>query len=507
MKKIVSTLFLCCCTFVACADELPFAGVREAVVADQFYPGDAGKLEGAVRAYLEDALPASGERPIALVAPHAGYVYSGQVAADAYAQAVDFDYDVVVILGTNHTTQGFDQVSVYYGEGYRTPLGVAEIDRKLALELMESDADFVFREDVHAGEHSVEVQVPFVQVAFPEAEIVTAVIGAPDPDLTERFGLALARVLKGRKALIVASSDLSHYPTGEEADVVDRKVLTAIASLDPATVSGTISRQMRAGMSGLSTCACGEGPILAAMVAAKALGATRGIAVNYVHSGGTLFGENSRVVGYGAVAFTGGEGGVDTRGLERDESTGVSEGLSAEDKEYLLHFARETIEQYLTTGTVPLPRVSRPALWSKQGAFVTLEKHGQLRGCIGHMAEDTPLVLTVGRMALQAALRDRRFRPVGAEEIPELELEISVLTPFAQVAGPEAIVIGRDGVVVQKEGHRAVYLPQVAPEQGWDREETLGHLCVKSGLGSDCWQQDAEFYTFQADVFGEGEEF
>ena len=247
--------------------------------------------------------------------------------------------------------------------------------------------------------------------------------------------------------------------------------------------------------------------MLAAMVAAKALGATRGIAVNYVHSGGTLFGESSRVVGYGAVAFTGGEGGADTRGLDRAELASASGGLSAEDREYLLHFARETIDQYLTTGTVPLPRISRPALWSRQGAFVTLEKHGQLRGCIGHMAEDTPLVLTVGRMALQAALRDRRFRPVGAEEIPELELEISVLTPFARVAGPEEIVIGRDGVVVQKEGHRAVYLPQVAPEQGWDREETLGHLCVKAGLGADCWQQDAEFYTFQADVFGEGEEF
>ena len=479
--------------------------VRDPAVADRFYPGDAVKLKGAVEGFLEDALPPAGGRPVALVVPHAGYVYSGQIAADGYRLAMEFAYDLVVILGTNHTTPGFDGVSVYQGDGYRTPLGVAEIDRELAAELVAADPSFTFRPEVHEREHSVEVQVPFAQVIFPEAEIVTAVIGEPDPDLTERFGKALARVLADRRALIVASSDLSHYPKYEDAVEVDRKVLKAVASLDPAAVSATITRQMQERLPGLSTCACGEGPVLAAMVAARELGARRGTVVSYANSGATVFGETGRVVGYGTVVFTEEAGGADIGHLESPRTDGDAAGLTDADREYLLQLARETVERYLNTGTVPLPRGFSPALWNRRGAFVTFEKHGQLRGCIGHMAEDTPLALTVCRMALQAALRDRRFRPVGAVELPALEVEISVLTPFARVAGPQAIEIGRDGVVVEKQGQRAVYLPQVAPEQGWDRDETLGHLCQKAGMAADCWQEGATLYTFQAEVFSEAD--
>jgi len=505
MKKIIPSAVLCFFfgAVVACAPEPSGAGVRPPAVADRFYPGEEQKLEAAVKGYLADALPSRGERPVALVVPHAGYVFSGQIAADAYRQAADFSYDLIVILGTNHTAPRFDKVSVYQGEGYRTPLGVAEIDQEVAEELLEADPSTTFRPEVHEREHSVEVQVPFVQVAFPHARIVAAVVGQPDLDLAEWFGQTLAKVLKGRKALVVASSDLSHYPPYEKAVEVDRTVLEAVASLDPEEVSATITRQMRKGGSGLSTCACGEGPILAGMVAAKALGAQRGIVVSYANSGGTVFGETGRVVGYGGVVFTAGAGGADTEALEAPESATESNALTEADKEHLLDLARKTIDRYLVTGTVPLPRASCPALWRRQGAFVTLEKHGELRGCIGHMAEDTPLALTVARMALNAALADRRFRPVRAEELPALAVEISVLTPFARAPGPEGIVVGRDGVVIEKDGRRAVFLPQVAPEQGWSRDEMLEHLCLKAGLAADCWQSGAEFFTFQADVFSE----
>jgi AmmeMemoRadiSam system protein B/AmmeMemoRadiSam system protein A len=502
---------LCCGATVACAEGAPDAGVRPPAVAGQFYPDGAEALEEAVRGYLADALPPCGERPVALVAPHAGYVFSGQIAADAYRQAADFAYDVVVVLGTNHTTAGFEQVSVYQGAGYRTPLGVARIDQELAGKLLENGRTVTFRPEVHAREHSVEVQVPFVQAAFPQARLVAAVVGSPDPALTERFGRALAAALEGRRALIVASSDLSHYPDRDDAAAVDGKVLRAIASLDPVAVSSVITRQMRAGLPGLGTCACGEGPVLAAMVAAQALGARRGIVVSYANSGDTVFGRPSRVVGYGAVAFTAGAGGPDMgantpSALAPPASAAGAAELADADREYLLGLARQTVERYLRTGTVPLPRPSSPALRRRQGAFVTFEEEGRLRGCIGHMVEDTPLALTVARMALQAAFRDPRFPPVRAEELPALAVEISALTPFTRVPGPEAIAIGRDGVVLEKEGHRAVYLPHVAPEQGWGREEMLDQLCQKAGLSAGCWRHDADLFTFQAEVFGEREE-
>ena len=344
--------------------------------------------------------------------------------------------------------------------------------------------------------------MPFVQVLFPKAKIVTAIVGRQDLTLAIRFGQALARVLKGRKALVVASSDLSHYPPYSDAVAADRATLTAVASLDAKAASESIARQMKTGCPGLETCACGEGAILAAMVAAKAMGATRGRVLSYANSGDTAIGERDRVVGYGAVVFTAGAGGTDTAALDVPRVARDPQ-LSEADKMDLLKLARSTVERYLTTGTLPLPRASTPALRAKQGAFVTLKKNGDLRGCIGHMAEDTPLAQVVSRMALAAAFEDTRFSPLRAEELSSLEFEISVLTPLAPVPGPGAVVVGRDGVVIRKAGHSAVFLPQVAPEQGWSRDELLDHLCEKAGLPADCWRGECQLLAFRAIVFGE----
>jgi len=140
-----------------------------------------------------------------------------------------------------------------------------------------------------------------------------------------------------------------------------------------------------------------------------------------------------------------------------------------------------------------------------QGAFVTLKKRGQLRGCIGHMAEDCALGQTVGAMAIQAAVNDPRFRPVTLAELAELEIEISVLTPWKAISAAEDIVVGRDGVVLIKDGKSAVFLPQVATENGWGHREMLDNLCLKAGLPAGSWKKGAKLYVFQADVFAESE--
>lgn len=499
---LILTLSLSCGRSGAKMSQNFDAGVREPAVAGKFYPADPSRLKAAVTYYLEDAVKGSGEKPVAIISPHAGYIYSAQIAADAFQQAAGHDYDLIILLGVNHTAPGFTGVSIYPGD-YQTPLGVVKTDEDAAKQLVSAGDDFVFDAAVHTREHSIEVQLPFVQILFPHAKVIPAVVGSPDLDLCTRVAEALANIAKDRSALIVASSDLSHYPGYEDAVKTDKNTLDAMLTMDPKRFLSVIKKQEKERIPNLSTCACGEAAILTAMIAAKKLGAVCGRLVSYANSGDASVGSHDRVVGYGAVSFSADKNCNAEKSVKR--AVPESGGLTREHKKALLSFARKTIEQFLTSETIPPARGFDPILENRQGAFVTLKKHGELRGCIGHMAEDLPLCQVVGMMALQAAFNDRRFTPLKLNELPEIEIEISVLTPSQKVKETEDIVIGRDGVILRKDGRSAVFLPQVAPEQGWNREEMLSHLSRKAGLSSDSWKEDAEFYTFQAVVFSESE--
>jgi MEMO1 family protein len=479
--------------------------IREPAVAGKFYSNSAAKLRLAVEKYLHDAIPVRVKRPVAIVVPHAGYIYSGQICADGFKQVSNQSYDVIVILGTKHTNSDLQKISLYPGDGFRTPLGKVPVEKDIIISLKKADPQDCFLDkSLHESEHSVEVMVPFIQVIFPKAKIVPVVVGTPDTDMCIRFGQALAKVLKNRKALIVASSDLSHYPARQDAEIVDRETLKAIAGLDPAVFRATIQKHRESNIANLFTSACGEAPILAAMAAAKSLGAVRGEIISYANSGDTSIGESSRVVGYGAVVLTAdGEGKITMP--DQTKSAAVSSPLSSSDKKALLAFARETISRLFMTDTVPLARGFSANLQQPRGAFVTLRKKGELRGCIGNMTGDEPLVKTVGSMAIQAAFNDRRFNPLTADELKDVEIEISALTPMKQVSGVSDIVVGRDGVLLTKNDHHAVFLPQVATEQGWNKELMLDNLCQKAGLESGCWKEKALFSTFQAVVFSESQ--
>jgi hypothetical protein len=478
------------------------AGVRLPAVAGQFYPENANVLKLTVGKFLEDALPPIGDKPFAIVVPHAGYIYSGQICADGWNQTRNENYDTIVLLGTNHTTPNLRKIALYPGSGFRTPLGDALIDRECTAELLSLSPDCVLDKGPHVREHSIEVQIPFAQTLFPNAKIVAAIVGGNDSAQHTRFGRAVTSLLKNRRALIVASSDLSHYPAAEDAEVIDMKTLTAIASLDQKNFRETIRAQEACHIDNLSTCACGEAPIAAAMSAAREMGATEGKIISYAHSGNIPIGENNRVVGYGAVLMAAGY--KDTVTVGTSEDTG--ESISPSDRKYLLSLARETISRYLTVKMIPLPRLSTPIRRERRGVFVTLKKRGNLRGCIGRMTSDRPLAELVGAMALESAFEDPRFSPVTLRELPALEVEISVLTPMQQVSGPDDIVVGRDGVLIKKGGRSAVFLPQVAPEQGWQRDEMLDHLSMKAGMSAGAWRENTIFLTFQAIVFSENEE-
>lgn len=480
--------------------------IRSPDVAGQFYPGEASVLRAAIHALLETARPPRAARVSALVVPHAGYVFSGQICADGYNQVRGQAVDAVALLGTNHTTRGLCRIALYPGAGFQTPLGTCRTDRDLAASLLNANPDCVLDGTPHRREHSLEVQVPFLQVVFPGVPFLPLVVGDLSDGQLRRFGESMAFLATSRRLLVVASSDLSHYPRAEDAESVDKATLEAVASLDIARVRDTLRKQMRRRIPDLHTCACGEMPILAAMAAARALGAVRGEIVSYAHSGDAAVGERSRVVGYGAVAFTA-DPLATTAFLSPEEAPAPGEaGLGEADKKALLRHARETLERYYSIRMAPLARDFPAHLMEPRGVFVTLKKKGRLRGCLGHMAEDTPLATLVGTMALQSALEDPRFEPVTAGEVPSLEIEISVLTPARPVSGPADIVVGRDGVILRKGGRSAVFLPQVAPEQGWGREEMLDHLCLKAGLPAGAWKTGASLSTFQAIVFQESDD-
>lgn len=490
------------------ANKVADSDVREPVVAGKFYSESPTRLRLAIEKFLQDAIPAQVEKPVAIIVPHAGYIYSGPICADGFNQVRGHHYDVVIILGTNHTSPHLQGAAIYPGNGFRTPLGTVSIDKSIVAALIkESPTDSTLDRSAHETEHSLEVLVPFIQVIFPQARIVPIVVASQDPYICIRFGQALARVLKNKKALIVASSDLSHYPSQADANRVDQQTLEAITTLDPVAFHKIIEKNMNKNVPNLSTCACGEAPIMAAMAAAKSMGASRGKIIRYANSGDVSIGERSRVVGYGAVVLAADGHKKETALPSQKKSmpAPASSQLTSDDKKTLLTFARETITRLLTTDTLPATGNFSKNLQQPRGVFVTLKKHGELRGCIGHMIADEPLGKIVGTMAIQAAFNDRRFSPLTAGELKDIEIEISVLTPMQKIGNASDILTGRDGVLLSKDGRSAVFLPQVATEQGWSREEMLDHLCQKAGLNTGCWKKGAQFSTFQAIVFNESE--
>ena len=501
--------FLFACGISGRVGEQNSSSVRPAAVAGQFYPSDPARLKRAVQQFLEEARPAAAGKPVAIMVPHAGYLYAGQIIADAYSQVKGQTYDVVVILGTNHgrnpASTYLTGISVYPNGAYQTPLGDAPIDAAMANDLLAEDSNCSSNPAAQANEHSLEVQVPFIQVLFPTAKILPILIGAPDPSLCAGLGRALAKVAKGKRMLLVASADLSHFPRYEDASTVDRQTLEAIARLDPAQFTSKVHSLMSQGTPNLETCTCGEGPILAVLVAAKALGARRGTVVSYANSGDAIAEDRSRVVGYGSVVFLAGDQAPDIQTLRRPTVLPPSGPLQATDKEILLKLARQSLQRFLATETIPFLRALTPRLQYQQGAFVTLRQQGKLRGCIGRLGRDFPLGLTISWNAVQAGVNDSRFPPVSITELSDLEIEISVMTPMKPIAKPSEIVVGRDGVVIQKAGRSAVFLPQVATEQGWGLAELLDHLSLKAGLPQDAWKSGAQFQVFQAEVFSEAQ--
>ncbi len=461
--------------------------IRHPVVAGSFYPSDPTELRELIRALLDQAEPML-EKPIAVIVPHAGYVFSGAVAAMAFRQLEGRRYEAVVVLGTNHSAAGFRKIAVWPNGAYSTPMGLLAVDAGLAQRIVAANPEHIVADrSVQLAEHSIEVLVPFLQCLDGYDAFVPIMIGEPSWENCQILSEALVKVLSDRTALIIASTDLSHYPSYDDAVSVDLSSLLAMCSMNVAAVLDNTEAWMNRGVSNLACTMCGEGPVLTAMMAAQDLGANRGTLLRYANSGDSPYGDTGQVVGYGAVIFWQGETPV----------------LDAKQQATLLGIARQALQEYLATGALPeLAPVAR-VLEQPNGAFVTLREDGQLRGCVGNIWARQPLHQTVQQMAIAAAIRDSRFPPLSAEELEDTRIEISVLSPLRYVQDAEEIQVGRDGLYITLGTDSGVLLPQVPIEQGWDRAEFLRQVCLKAGLPADAWREGALLYRFGAQVFGE----
>jgi MEMO1 family protein len=466
--------------------------IRESVIAGSWYPGDPGQLTKDIKGYLAKvpAQKIDGEL-VAVISPHAGYIYSGQVAAYSYKLLEGRHYDFVVIVAPSHHAR-FNGASIYPRGGFRTPLGVVPVAEAIVDQLLDKSSITNTLPEAHAQEHSLEIQLPFLQVVLKDFQLVPIVMGEQDLETCEELARVIAAVIKGKNALLVASSDLSHYHPYNEAKALDKVVLDRVNAFDAQGLAKAI---------GQGRCeACGGGPIVTVMMAAQILGADKGEVLHYANSG-DVTGDHSGVVGYMAAALYKSKG-AKVQKEPKKEKVGVDLGLNDEEKKTLHDIAHTVIWNKTLGKPVPEFHVKSGRLTELRGAFVTITKRGMLRGCIGHIRAMLPLYKTIEEMAAAAAFDDPRFPPITKNELKDLEIEISVLTPFKQISDVKEIEVGKHGIYIEKGFYSGLLLPQVATEYKWDRDTFLEHTCRKAGLPPDAWKEkDTRIYIFSADIF------
>ena len=415
-------------------------GTRPPVFAGAFYDDDGARLGAQIDAFLANVtgLPPDLKDVRALICPHAGYVFSGQTAAYAYRLVQGKPYRTVVVVGTSHRYE-LDGASIYLKGSFVTPLGEVPVDEALAARIAKASG-FTYVAEAHREEHSVEVQVPFIQKALPGAKIVPIVFGYPTRSNVYALSKGLAEAAALPDVLIVASTDLSHYLPKEKANAVDAGTLDLVRKGEADTLASRCARG--------ENIMCGGGGVAATLLALKRLGRPRIEILHYADSSAAT-GDASKVVGYGAAAVCLGE-------PVRSQTF----SLSREEKAELLRLAKESVRQFVADKKIIEYTTQDPGLLSEKGAFVTLKKQGELRGCIGFIEPVFPLYEAVIRGAIYAASQDPRFSPVGRDELKDLEFEISVLTPIVKIDDPRRVEVGRHGLVISQGENRGLLLPR-----------------------------------------------
>jgi len=495
--------------------------VRPSALAGTWYPADAETLAASIDGLLDDAVsepPAGTLR--ALVAPHAGYAYSGAAAAAAFKLVRGARYDRVVVLAPSHRAD-FPGLSIAGVDAYRTPLGTVPLDAEVVDRLRASPL-VQAHPDAHAAEHAVEIELPLLQRALaPGWRLVPILVGRLGGDDYAAAAELLRPYLDGQ-TLLVVSSDFTHYGPrfGYVPFPADGQVQAHIRALDDGAVAritardgpGLLRYRERTGIT-----VCGVRPLALLLDLLPADGRVHRLA--YATSG-ELTGDWSNSVSYVALAVTAPAPVADPRGGAAAVPSPVPEvapqaappaappaaappSLDTAELRRLHALAvlgirravlgnAQVPDEEILAAVADLP----PALERRSGAFVTLWRNGALRGCVGRAGDELPLYAAVMQSGFDAARKDHRFTPLRTDELDGLDVDVNVLSPPRPIDGIDELHLGEHGVTLSRDGHFALYLPEVAPSMGWDKETNLSELAVKAGLPRDAWRDGAELEVF-----------
>ncbi|MFO7536011.1 MAG: AmmeMemoRadiSam system protein B [Kiritimatiellia bacterium] len=468
--------------------------IRPPAVAGMFYEADSRQLEKDVRLLLKDAGPSGDSgRLRAAVVPHAGYVYSGSCAASAYALLKTGDYARVIVMAPSHT-RGFRGIALP-AEGitrYATPMGPIPLDLEACAKLV-SQRGFEREPRGPSREHAVEVHLPFLQAALGSFKLIPLVCGSNSEQELDRLAKVLAPLMDDQ-TLVIASSDFTHF--GDDFGYVPftnslRERLYEYLDTASAAVASRNRAAFREHCITTGDTICGQKPIdlLLGLMDARTE-ALKGRVLKKLTSG-DVTGDYRHCVSYGAIGFF-------TAGKTAEK---WSPGLSADENRTLMAIAKDSLAWAVKGEKRPFD-FSKYAITEKMksatATFVTLKLMGHLRGCIGSLAPEAPLYQSVHDNAVHAAIHDPRFSPVEPAELSSLDVQISILSPIREIASWKEFRIGEHGIIMAKGRRRAVYLPEVPPEQGWSVEETLTSLSEKAGLPPDAWVSGATFQVFES---------
>ena len=485
----------------------PREKTRAPAVAGRFYPEAPDRLQAEVSRAVERGARRLSRGPVpprpvrALIVPHAGYVYSGEIAGAGYALLARDAARIrrVVVLAPSHRV-ALDGISVGAWAAFATPLGEIPVDVQACRRLLARTPRITDTAAPHRAEHALEVQLPFIQtVLSPETRLVPMVCGDLDLGEMRRLAPILREELWDDATAWILSSDFTHYGRPFRYLPFLDRVKERLEELDNGAIRCIQARapeQFLEYIRDTGATICGRVPIALFLTLLENQPNCRVTPLAYTTSG-DLTGDFDASVSYAALA-------VLDPDLPAPENT-TADDLGEPERQALLQLARQAIAASLEHRRLVVPEhvANNPRLARPGAAFVTLELHGRLRGCIGSIEAVAPLYEDVIANARNAAFHDPRFYPLSPAEFPDVEIEISVLTTPRPIDSPEEFVVGRHGIILEKHGARAVFLPQVAPEQGWNREQTLRHLALKAGLGPEDWRRGARFYVFEALVFRE----
>ena len=460
---------------------------RMPAVAGSFYPAAALKLRNQISILFDEAIETTETDVAALIVPHAGYLFSGPVAASGFKKLNRKQrYKNVFIIGRSHR-KNFNGVSVYLKGCYVTPSGEVEINEETVARLTESNKFIYYDREADQEEHSLEVQLPLLQYwLYNDFKIVPLIIGNDDPALSEKLADAL-RPWFNRDNLFVISTDFSHYPDYEIACKTDAETADAIIANDSDKLKSICARNHHSKNNTLLTGLCGAAAVQTLLHLTRNLSEISFEKIVYKNSGDVPQGDKNRVVGYWSIA-------VNRFGNDLEISSSEKAGLLSLARESLMsHFHGGEGALFLCAGIFKAP----------YGAFVTLKNGDELRGCIGRFDLHQPLHQTIADVSILAATRDSRFKPVTADEMDQIGIEISILTPLKKINSIDQIELGKHGIYIKKGSSSGTFLPQVALETKWSKEEFLGHCARdKAGIGWEGWK-NAELYIYEAIVFSD----